>query len=237
TDPGTQNGMYDTTTCLNIFDQADPLTGQLLQDFYSLNTFEGARQKEEQIGIDLNGSLFDLPAGTVQLAVGANYRKFTVNQWADTVTITDPVTSNCAAGSPSLCTAPYSGGYNLKEAYAEMFIPLLSELPFAHSVNLTLGDRYSDYSSFGSTNNWKIALEYRPIEDLLLRGTVSKVFRAPNTGELFRGLTSSYDTYAPVGNQPESLSGVQVQTIFSGAAVACFPIPTRYCKSFDLLVG
>lgn len=233
TDPGTQNGMYDTTTCLNIFDQADPLTGQLLQDFYSLNTFEGARQKEEQIGIDLNGSLFDLPAGTVQLAVGANYRKFEVRQWADTVTITDPVTSNCNAGSPSLCTAPYSGGYNLKEAYAEVFVPLLSELPFAHSVNLIIGDRYSDYSSFGSTNNWKVALEYRPIEDLLLRGTVSKVFRAPNTGELYRGLASSFDTYAPVGNQPESLSGDQVQTMLSGAAVAGFPIEPEYGKSFD----
>jgi len=224
---------YDTNTCLDIFHQDNPITQELLQSFYSLNTFEGARQKEEQIGIDLNGSLFDLPAGTVQLAVGANYRKFEVRQWADTVTITDPATSTCPAGSPSLCTAPYSGGYNLKEAYAEVFVPLLSELPFVHSLNITLGDRYSDYSSFGSTNNWKIALEYRPIEDLLLRGTVSKVFRAPNTSELFTGQASSYDTYTPVGNQPRSTSGAQVQTIFTGAAVSGFPIKPENGKSFD----
>ena len=60
-------------------------------------------------------------------------------------------------------------------------------MPFAHSLNIGLGDRYSKYSNFGSTNNWKVALEYRPIEDLLLRGTVSKVFRAPTPTDLFNG--------------------------------------------------
>src|SRR6202000_2654272 len=59
--------------------------------------------------------------------------------------------------------------------------------PFAPSLNIDIGDRYSKYSNFGSTNNWKVAIEYRPIEDLLLRGTVSKVFRAPTPTNLFQG--------------------------------------------------
>jgi outer membrane receptor protein involved in Fe transport len=63
----------------------------------------------------------------------------------------------------------------------------LKDLPFVHSLNIDLGDRYSKYSLFGSTNNWKVALEYRPIEDLLLRGTVSKVFRAPLLTDVYRG--------------------------------------------------
>ncbi|MEP6941163.1 MAG: TonB-dependent receptor, partial [Rudaea sp.] len=35
--------------------------------------------------------------------------------------------------------------------------------------------------------NWKIAIEYKPIEDLLIRATVSKVFRAPSVTDLFAG--------------------------------------------------
>ena len=68
-----------------------------------------------------------------------------------------------------------------------MLIPILKDVPFANALNLTVGDRYSKYSNFGSTNNTKFAIEYRPIEDLLLRGTVSKVFRAPTITDLYPG--------------------------------------------------
>ena len=70
----------------------------------------------------------------------------------------------------------------------------MKDLPFVHSLNVDLGDRYSKYSNFGGTNNWKVALEYRPIEDLLLRATVSKVFRAPTPTNLFAGPTSDAPT-------------------------------------------
>ena len=66
--------------------------------------------------------------------------------------------------------------------------PLLADKPWAHSLNLTVGTRYSDYSSAGNTTNSKVALEWRPIENLLLRGTVSQVFRAPNINELYAGI-------------------------------------------------
>ena len=225
-------GPLSTTTCLNIFNQADPITQQLMRQFYSLSVDNGGNARERQGGFDMNGSLFELPGGTAQLAVGANYRKFELVQFADTAIITDPATGDCGS-LPELCTSPYSGGYDVKEAYAEAFVPLLKDIPFMHSLNLILGDRYSDYSSFGSTNNWKIALEYRPIEDLLLRGTVSQVFRAPNTGELFTGQSSSFDPYTPGPNQPRSFNNDQIQTIFSGAAVSGYPIKPENGKSFN----
>jgi hypothetical protein len=89
------------------------------------------------------------------------------------------------------CVSPIVGGFNVKEAYGELLIPILKDVPFASALNLTVGDRYSKYSNFGSTNNTKFAIEYRPIEDLLLRGTVSKVFRAPTISDLYQGATSS----------------------------------------------
>ena len=226
------DGPLSTNTCLDILHQDDPITQQLMQQFYSLTADNGSNVRERQGGFDMNGSLFELPGGTAQLAFGANYRKFEIVQFADTAIITDPATGDCSS-LPELCTSPYSGGFDVKEAYAEAFVPLLKDIPFMHSLNLILGDRYSDYSSFGSTNNWKIALEYRPIEDLLLRGTVSQVFRAPNTAELFTGQSSSFDPYAPADHQPRSASGDQIQTIFSGAAISGYPIKPENGKSFN----
>ncbi len=226
-----------TNTCLNIFDQNDPITQQLLQQFYSLSTDSRGLSFERQAGFDLNGTLFDLPAGSVGLAAGANYRKFYFTQAADTVSITDPLTGGCPAGSLTLCTNPFTGDFNVKEAYVEAFVPVLKDLPFIHSLNVTLGDRWSKYSTFGSTNNWKLAVEYRPIEDLLLRGTVTTVFRAPNTAELFAPLTGAADNYIspnPANPAWDSLLGDQIQTFFTGAAVGNYAIKPEQGKSFDL---
>jgi outer membrane receptor protein involved in Fe transport len=223
-----------TATCLNIADQNDPITAQLFKQFYSLNTDARVLQIERQAGFDINGTAMELPAGALGIAAGANYRKIDVRQTADTVTLTDPLTGGCPAGSQTLCTNPFSGGYNVKEAYIEAFVPILKDLPFVHSLNLTLGDRYSKYDTFGSTNNWKAAIEYRPIEDLLLRGTVTTVFRAPNNGELFTPLTGSADNYIPpAATGWNSSGGDQIDVFYTGAAVGGFPIKPETGKSFD----
>ena len=151
----------------------------------------------------VTGNLFSLPAGDVSLAAGANYRKEYLDAQVDplintTFTNSDgKVTLNCD-GPGSICSSPAQGGYNVKEAYAELLVPVLKDVPLAHSLNIGLGDRYSKYGNFGSTNNWKVALEYRPIEDLLLRGTASKVFRAPSPTDLFNGPSAD----APDANDP-----------------------------------
>src|SRR5690606_20465841 len=106
--------------------------------------------------VDLNGGLFELPGGTVQLAVGANYRTEYTNSLVDTSLLLDFNTGNCVLGSQ--CGSALQGGYDVKEAYAELFIPIVKDIPFLHALNVTLGTRYSKYSTFGSTNNTKIAL-------------------------------------------------------------------------------
>ena len=132
---------------------------------------------------DINGSLFDLPAGTVQLAAGLDYRKDYQHSQVDSLLQIDYSTGTCVLGSQ--CTSSTQGGYTTKEAYAEAFIPVLKDLPGIQSLNLTLGDRFSKFSDAGSTNDAKLALEWKPINDLLLRGTVAQVFRAPNLGDLY----------------------------------------------------
>ncbi|TAN05861.1 MAG: TonB-dependent receptor [Rhodanobacteraceae bacterium] len=200
---------------------------------------------------DVSGGLFDLPAGTVQLAAGASYRKEYTNNVVSSGLLLNPATGTCVLGSA--CGAHLQGGYNVKEVYAEAFIPILKDMPFAHVLNLTLGDRYSKYSTFGSTTNWKIGLEYRPINDLLLRGTVSRVFRAPGIGAVFASPTSSAPIltsdpcdhitapnpacqFVPTdGTFVNTLvaSHQQIKALNSGSEYAHFPLGPEKGKSFD----
>ncbi len=110
-----------------------------------------------------NGSLFSLPAGDVQLAVGGNYRKEYLRRRrrsADLNTLRVDASGTPIIPAPvraRFVGSPAQGGFNIKEAYAELLVPVLKDAPFVHSLNIDIGDRYSKYSNFGSTNNWKVA--------------------------------------------------------------------------------
>jgi len=248
---GTPDHVISGCTPINIFNLDDPNTIAVLQGAASpaISNFF-TQEKIERI--DMNGGLFELPAGTMQLAVGASYRKEYTHSNVDTSLLINPDTGNCVLGSQ--CGSPLQGGYNVKDLYAELFVPIIKDAPFVHALNLTLGDRYSKYNNFGNTNNSKLAVEWRPIEDLLLRGTVSEVFRAPTVSNLFRSATSDApalssdpcDGYTGGGNpacvnvptdgsfhNQDVAQGLQSSGIISGSEYAGFPLGPEFGKSFD----
>jgi outer membrane receptor protein involved in Fe transport len=252
---GTPDEPIANCTPFNPFNLQDPNSVAVLQASQQIGVSQFFQiQKVKRF--DLNGGLFELPGGTVQLALGVSKRDEYIHSNVDTSLLID-FNGNCALGSQ--CASALQGGYDVKEAYAELFIPIVKDIPFLHALNLTLGDRYSKFSSFGSTNNTKIALEWRPIEDLLLRGTVSEVFRAPTIGNIFGGAASdapriSRDPcdYSGSGANPNAghpgcvgvpangpfqneavQSGSQLNAIASGSAFAGFPIGPESGKSFD----
>ncbi len=248
---GTAAAPINGCTPINIFNLNDPNTVAVLQAAGSPAS-SGFFTQEKVWRADLNGGLFELPAGTVQLAVGTQYRKEYTHSNVDTSLLINPATGNCTLGSQ--CGSPLQGGYNVKEVYAELFVPIIKDLPFVHALNLTIGDRYSKYNNFGNTNNGKVALEWRPIEDLLLRGTVSEVFRAPTVGDLYAAGASDApklshdpcDHYTGGGNPacvnvPTDGSFVnqnvaqqlQLNALASGSVLAGFPLGPELGKSFD----
>ena len=218
---GQPGAIVDNCIAANPFNVNDPNTIQALKNSL-INPLSTGYSQEKVARLDLNGGLFDLPAGTTQLAIGGSYRKEYIHGIADPDLQTQAASSyQCAAGSQ--CISSLQGGYNVKEAYAELFIPILKDVPFANALNVTLGDRWSKYSDFGSTNNAKISVEWRPIDDLLLRGNAAEIFRAPTTFEIFGGATSIADK---LGNDPcNHYTGVGVAP-GSGPALACAGVPT-----------
>lgn len=207
-------------TPIDIFNQGDPTTLAILKSA-AISPFLTTLYQTKSVEGSVNGTLLSLPAGDVQLASGVSYRKEYLNTQVDplintTFSLDDGVPTLACAGPSSICTSPAQGGYNVKEAYAELLVPVLRDLPFVHSLNLNLGDRYSRYSNFGSTNNWKAAIEYRPVEDLLLRATASKVFRAPTATDLYAGPSAD----APTAIDPcAGVSGVSGNAACQGVNV------------------
>jgi outer membrane receptor protein involved in Fe transport len=233
----------------NIFDQAsvgDQLRNGVKTPIYIYT------QSTKQAQVDASGDLWDLPAGTMQLSVGALYRKQFMNYTVSDFAVLDPVTTTCQILQEA-CGSPGRGSFNVKEVFAETLIPLLSDLPWVRSLNVDLGVRSSNYSTTGTTTNGKLAIEWRPTDDLLVRGTVSQVFRAPNLNELYDGrtlvqpnlndpcvgLTAAELAAHPVACQyvPVNWAGnspAQVNTFYSGAATVGSSLKPEKGKSIDL---
>jgi iron complex outermembrane receptor protein len=85
-------------------------------------------------------------------------------------------------GAPSHAIA---GGFHVAEAFTEMHLPIMNDLPAAYNVSAEAGYRYSSYTEGFNTNTYKIQLEWAPISDVRFRGGFNRAVRAPNVDELF----------------------------------------------------
>jgi len=161
---------------------------------------------------NIGGEVFQLPAGMLGVAAGIEHREVrgfdTPGQFEQSGYSTDP------AGNPTV------GKYTVREAYAEINIPLLKDLPFAQLLSVDLATRYSDYSNFGSTTNSKASFMWKPFKDLLARGTYAEGFRAPAVGDTFGGGEQSFDTYTDPCDSvygQRSAAGVNARCAAAGA--------------------
>lgn len=167
----------------NLFGGEGSIT-QAMIDWVTFVERDRSKQQLKDFSANLTGDLFNLPAGPVGIAVGYEHRSLSGRFDPDPVV---------AAGFGSDIPAqPSRGSYNADEVYAELSVPLLRDTPFFHALDLSAAARYSHYSTSGSNTTFKGGINWRPVEDLLLRGSWSEGFRAPSIGELF-GTPSRFD--------------------------------------------
>lgn len=167
-------------------------------------------QTQKSFQANFAGDLFAMGAGNVQAAFGVEYRKLALDVSIASAQIFDPVTLTCGV-SQEICSSDTSGSYDVKEVYGEV------RIPFTSKFSVEIGTRWSDFSSFGDTINSKIGFQFRPWEQLLLRGTYAEVFRAPTIANLFGGLAVTNPTFK------DPCSG------FTGVNPAC--VGTTYVQS------
>lgn len=128
-------------------------------------------------------ALFTLPGGSVKFATGAEYRKETSDFRPDEY-------ARLGYGFQGIVTSPVSGEFDVKEAFLEVDVPLLRDLPLVDFLSVNGAVRFGDYSTVGNVNSWQASAVYAPFEDVRFRGNLSRTVRAPNINELFTPLTS-----------------------------------------------
>jgi outer membrane receptor protein involved in Fe transport len=139
--------------------------------------------------------LFALPAGELKAAGGTSYRSDTAN-----------TTSAFSIGAPT--AFPFSR--KVSAAYGELSVPLVGAAQswvWLKDATLSLAGRYEHYSDFGGTFNPRFGVALRSVNNLVLRGTYSTSFRAPNnleeTGLSQAAIASAADTASPTGSSIE----------------------------------
>ena len=143
------------------------------------------------VSVAFNGDVIDLPAGPMKAAVGYDYIDQDGSFDTDFNTEAQPPLYNQCQLSNETCSGDSRGRYYSNSVFAELFIPILKDLPGAQALNLTAGVRYSDYSKFDDSTDTTFKLEWRPIGDLLVRGSYAEVFRVPTIYDLYQAPASS----------------------------------------------
>ena len=172
---------------VNILGGVGSLTPAML-NYITFTGIDKTNTESANIFANISGTVTELPAGPLGFAAGYEYRKENGRDIPDAITAAGETSGNSRS--------PTGGGYNLKEFYAEFSIPVLADVQFAQLLEVNLAGRYSDYSTFGDTTNFSAGFQWKPINDLKIRGNYNQGFRAPNILELFRGVSDSFPQLA-----------------------------------------
>jgi outer membrane receptor protein involved in Fe transport len=136
----------------------------------------------------IRGDVFDLPAGPISTVVGFEYRDDDVKFFAD-----DAQRRGEIAGFNAV--QDIIGSLDVYEAYGEVSIPILADMPFAEELAIEGGYRVSDYSTVGSVESYKYGARYAPVDWLRFRAVYNKAVRAPSALETFQNGDQGFPSF------------------------------------------
>ena len=175
-----------------------------------------------QARLQAQGTLINLPAGPVKLAIGGEaYR----------VSLYEFLAQGQGAG-PTSNSAVYRQWHfsrDVQSGYLEANIPLISPaagIPLMQSVTMDVSGRLDSYNDFGVTTNPKIAFDWRVNDDLKLRADWSTSFVAPPEDEIGGDGTwnnTNYTSTTQNASLPVALFPTAPQLLVNGngAAIPC----------------
>lgn len=185
----------------------------------------------------VTGDMFEMPAGTVSVVLGAEYRGFDFSF--------DP---GSASGPISGFNAqlPNAGQNSFEDLFGEALIPLIRDMPFIQSLDMTLGYRYSrsEFESgitgaTGGSNDsaYKIEFSWQPIDYARVRASYQRAVRAPNFGELFGGSGSAPQIFDPCDSNSNAASTIAGLCAATGVPNPATFVPTPGSQAQVVLQG
>jgi outer membrane receptor protein involved in Fe transport len=224
---------------LNLFGNAPNVTiSQACKDYISLEAKNLTVVEQNIVEGVLNGDVFALPAGMIQAAIGASYRDLDYDFKPDS-----GLQPGLVAGFNQ--QLPVSGYLDYVDYFAEVVVPVLSDLPFVKSLSLTGGYRQTDASATGKDDTYKLTMDWKVNDAVMVRGGFQHAVRSPSITELYAPQLNNFPTFTnqdPCNTQtaPNTVyrngpNGAQVQALCAQqAAVAGTP---TYNQPFGQATG
>ena len=231
----------DPATAYNIFGAGSGINSPSVLDALRVNTLRRGEAELRMFDVKAAGDLYELPGGTLALAVGAETAQEESSDIGDSLSMSNKIV---ASGGTS-----NSGSRSRDAAYAEFNIPVIGEdnrISGIHSLGVQAAWRVEQYSDFGSADNPKLGVKYSPDERVLLRATYQTAFRAPSLQQLYMGESISHPflldpARGDEGMQYKTKAGgnedLQPETADSISAGAVFDIPMPENMSLSMSVN
>jgi outer membrane receptor protein involved in Fe transport len=159
------------------------------RDYVVANTHASAKMTQFVVNAFVSGDssqLFELPGGPIGFALGAEYRR------EKTTYIADPL---AAAGNTFYNAIPDFGPekFDVKEAFGEIRLPILKDMPFFNELTVSAAGRVADYpGGTGTVFAYNAGVDWAPIRDLRFRANYSRAVRAPNVSETAGELSQNF---------------------------------------------
>ena len=152
--------------------------------FLRTSQFQDNRTDLEQFVLQAGGTVWALPSGDLTAAGGIEYRHESYIQSNDVNSRNFNITSADFAGKL------FSARRWVQSIYGELSIPIFGDRwswPGLRDLEVILDERLDNYSQFGSSAKPKVAILYKPIDDIAIRLTYAEGFIVPSLGQLFSG--------------------------------------------------
>ncbi|THD35659.1 MAG: TonB-dependent receptor [Sphingomonas sp.] len=164
----------------NFVDQSQNTASQIAAVFPQNNN--KSTSKLTQIQATLNKDLFNLPGGALNVAVTGQYRYEAIhNPSANPANLTNPNARYFGINAVGV-----DGTRHVWSAGYEVTAPIFDML------KVKAEGSYDSYSTHQSRFSPKFEAEFKPIEQIKLRGTYGKGFRIPSFAESFSLPTTGY---------------------------------------------
>jgi iron complex outermembrane receptor protein len=178
----------------------------LLDALYTSNTQNNNYNTMNQARLVLNGELFDMPAGPLRIAFGAEHMFLDQQFKLSGGNNTGPTTTGSGY-------RVFNFDRDVVSAFAEIAVPITSEdmgLPLMRKIDLSIAGRYDDFSDVGDTTNPKYGINWELMQGLRLRANYAESFVAPPIavmGDASQGHLYASGSVTPTGtlNVPVAL--------------------------------
>lgn len=212
---------------LNLFGPNGSITADQLA-FIDLDAIITRKTELTVVTGSIAGDLFGLSSpfatNAVGFAIGGEYRKVSARSTPDGPSQIQGEVLGTGARTPA-----DFGQITTKEAFAELIVPLVEDVPFIYKLTAEGGVRYSDYSTTGGSTTWKAGGGYEPIKGFKFRGMYQRAVRSPNIAELFASPVQGLGNLNPDPCQGAISGGLAALCVATGApsnTIGSIPAPT-----------